>query len=145
MISPAGQSPSDPLANARRHRRVKGMTLLEMTVVIMVLISLATILILGAQAWKNGSDRAMCVLNLQNVQKGLRSYSNMYGYDYGGTVAGLQGKIIGSDCFIAQIPICPHQGVYSFKGDLIPIKGSLYMTCSLSDSANHLPNEYAEW
>ncbi|MBC7981098.1 MAG: prepilin-type N-terminal cleavage/methylation domain-containing protein, partial [Armatimonadetes bacterium] len=35
-----------------------GMTLLELTVVILVLLSLISILFIGARAWKKGSDRA---------------------------------------------------------------------------------------
>jgi type II secretory pathway pseudopilin PulG len=50
------------------------MTLLELTVVILVLLSLITILFIGAQAWKRGSDRAICIINIQNVQKGVRGY-----------------------------------------------------------------------
>ena len=38
------------------------MTLLELTVIILVLLSLITILFVGAKAWKRGSDRAACIL-----------------------------------------------------------------------------------
>ena len=41
-----------PLRSSKR----KGLSLLELTVVIAVLLSLTTVLMLGARAWKNGSD-----------------------------------------------------------------------------------------
>ena len=64
-----------------RHR---GMTLLELTVVIIVLLALISVMFVGARAWKRGSDRAGCVLTLRNVQVAARSYQNLYGYNYGG-------------------------------------------------------------
>ncbi len=56
------------------------MTLLELTVVILVLLSLISILFIGARAWKRGSDRAICIIHIQSAQKGVRSYANLYGF-----------------------------------------------------------------
>ncbi|MGC4017627.1 MAG: prepilin-type N-terminal cleavage/methylation domain-containing protein [Luteolibacter sp.] len=47
----------------------KGMTLLELTVVILVLLSLISILFIGAKAWKKGSDRAGCIMNIRNLHR----------------------------------------------------------------------------
>ena len=60
-----------------------GMTLLELTVVILVLLSLISILFIGARAWKRGSDRAASILQIRNVQQAVRSYSNMNGKNPG--------------------------------------------------------------
>ena len=49
-------------------KRTRGMTLLELTVVILVLLSLISILFIGARAWKKGSDRAGCIMQIRNVQ-----------------------------------------------------------------------------
>ena len=46
----------------------RGMTLLEITIVLCVLLGLLSIIFIGAKAWKNGSDRAGCVLTLRSVQ-----------------------------------------------------------------------------
>jgi len=54
-----------------------GMTLLELTVVILVLLSLIAILFVGARAWKRGSDRAGCIMNIRNVQQAARGHMNM--------------------------------------------------------------------
>jgi type II secretory pathway pseudopilin PulG len=53
-----------------------GMTLLELTVVILVLLTLISILFIGARAWKKGSDRAANILNVRNCQQALRGNQN---------------------------------------------------------------------
>ena len=134
---------------ALRRGRLPGMTLLEMTVVIMVLLSLITVLFFGAQAWKRGSDRAMCIIHIQNVQKGVRSYSNIYGYDPGETAPNLQNQVIGLGRFIESTPTCPGGGTYAFGqvhgGDTIPPMGELYMNCTLETTEQHIPASYSDW
>lgn len=131
-------------------RAVKsGMTLLELTVVILVLLSLISILFIGAQAWKKGSDKAMCIMQIQNVQKGVRSFSNLYGYSPSQSVTGLQMRVIGLGKFVEDTPDCPGSGNYTFGQafgiDTIPPVGELYMTCSLSGSEGHVPSNYTDW
>jgi type II secretory pathway pseudopilin PulG len=126
-----------------------GMTLLEMTVVILVLLSLITVLFFGAQAWKRGSDRALCIIHIQNVQKGVRSYSNLYGFSPGGNAPNLQSQVIGFGRFIESTPVCPGSGSYTFGqtygADTVPPMGSLYMECSLAISDQHIPDVTSDW
>lgn len=133
---------------ARRSGMSSGMTLLELTVVILVLLSLISILFIGAQAWKKGSDRTICLIQIQNVQKGVRSFSNLYGYSPGQNVTGLQMRVIGLGKFVEATPTCPGAGNYTFGSafgpDTIPPVGELYLNCSLSASG-HIPTEYADW
>ncbi len=123
------------------------MTLIELTVVILVLLSLISILFVGARAWKRGSDRAGCIMNIRNVQQGMRSFQNMNGHNPGEVVVGAQLEVIGADKFIESDPICPGAGAYAIGGDNLPIVGSLYMTCSLAGplSLNHNPATFAGW
>ena len=53
------------------------MTLIELTVVILVILSLVTILFVGARAWKKGSDRSANLLNIRNCQMAMRGEQNM--------------------------------------------------------------------
>jgi type II secretory pathway pseudopilin PulG len=122
-----------------------GMTLLELTVVILVLLTLISVLFIGANAWKQGSDRTLCILNLQNVQKGVRSFSNLNGYNAGQTVAGLQNEVIGLGRFVEVMPECPGDGNYVSGGDVIPDIGTLYFNCTLSASGAHEPLNADEW
>lgn len=132
----------------RRHG-ASGMTLLELTVVILVLMTLITVLFFGAQAWKRGSDRALCIIHIHNVQKGMRSYSNLYGFSPSSNAPNLQSQIIGLGRFIETTPTCPGGGTYTFGQtygvDTVPPMGTLYMECSLSSSFQHLPNVTPDW
>lgn len=125
------------------------MTLLEMTVVILVLLTLITILFFGVQAWKRGSDRAICIVHIQNVQKGVRSYANLYGFSEGSHVPNLQNHVIGLGKFVESAPICPSGGNYSygttFGPETIPPIGELYTECSLKTSSEHEPTDHSEW
>ena len=121
-----------------------GMTLLELTVVILVLLTMITTLFFGARAWKRGSDRALCIINIQAVQKSVRSYSNLYGFKAGSNSPGLQSKIIGLGKFVESTPECRGGGTYTYGGaygvDTIPPYGELYMSCSLETADEHIPD-----
>ena len=53
------------------------MTILELTVVILVLLSLISILFVGATAWKKGCDRAANLMNVRNCQQAMRGHENV--------------------------------------------------------------------
>lgn len=121
------------------------MTLLELTVMILVMLTLITILFIGARAWKRGSDRTLCIMQIQNVQKGVRSYTNLYGHSEGDTVLDLQSKVIGLGRFVESVPRCPANGNYNFGGDTIPMVGTLYMDCDLATLQQHEPGNHSDW
>jgi type II secretory pathway pseudopilin PulG len=135
-------------ANKKFRAHAEGMTLLELTVVILVLLSLISILFIGANAWKKGSDQALCILNIRNVQNGVRSFSNLYGHSPGQSVAGLQMRIVGLGKFVETTPACPASGTYTygstFGTDTIPPTGELYLQCSLS-TTGHEPANFSDW
>jgi hypothetical protein len=126
-----------------------GITLLELTVVIIMMLSLISILFLGAQAWKRGSDRALCIIHIQHMQKGVRSYGNLYGFIPGSTAPGLKSQVIGLGRFVEATPVCPGAGSYafgqSFGVDTIPPVGTLYMDCSLAVTQQHAPKASPDW
>ena len=104
------------------------MTLLEMTVVILVLITLISVLFFATRSWKRGSDRVICLINIQAVQKAVRSYSNLYGYAPGGTA-----------------PAGSYTYGPTYGPDTIPPIGELYMECSLSTTDDHIPTLTGDW
>jgi len=124
-------------------RSGKGMTLLELTVVILVLLGLVAILFSGATAWKRGSDRSGCVLNIRNAQNAVRAYQNVRVVSEGAPLD-MATDILGPGKFLEIIPRCPSGGVYAFL-DHVPSLGELAMPCSLSTSDAHVPASYAEW
>lgn len=132
-------------------KRKAGMTLLELTVVILVLLSLISILFIGARAWKKGSDRAASILQIRNVQQAVRSYSNMNGKNPGDTVATLSSEIFGAEKFITTNPTAgshPAGTGYSYSiaaPTVIPTIGTLYMRVSGANAAEYEPTNVQDW
>jgi type II secretory pathway pseudopilin PulG len=120
-----------------------GLTLIEVTLVIAVLLGLISVLFIGVAAYKKGSDRAKCVLNISTVQKAARSFQNMYELQPLGAL--VVGDIAGAGKMIESLPACPDTtGVYTF-GTLVPAANNPYLTCSLAVSDLHVPTTTAGW
>ncbi|HVJ45714.1 MAG TPA: hypothetical protein VM511_04965, partial [Luteolibacter sp.] len=118
----------------RTTKRTAGMTLLELTVVILVLLSLISILFVGARAWKKGSDRSTNILNLRNAQQAVRGHANMNpdvttideDVIYGPADDGVGGYL--------RKPNAP-TGVTSYTGGAAnPAAGVLWLTAAYSDN-----------
>ena len=139
MKSPTSSPQGNPLR--------RGMTLIELTVVILVLLSLITILFIGARAYKRGSDRAGCTMQIRQLQVAVRSFANLNNFDPGVDVAPLvlEDEVIGAGKFMELAPECPAGGNYTLGGNTIPALGSLYLSCSLAGSDGHIPEDYDEW
>ena len=126
-----------------------GMTLLELTVVILVLLSLVAILFVGARAWRIGSDRALNILNLRNVQQAVRAHANTRTLAIGGSLD--VAEIIGAGKYLGSV-ISPNTEI-NYVGKFaasVPAIGSLYLSPGYSDDAaisNYAPAEalYADW
>ncbi len=137
----------------------RGLSLLELTVVIATLLALVSVLFIGSRAWKRGSDRTCCIISLRNMQVATRSYQNLYGYHYGGRPYAENGTQNIADHLFAKGYIekdkhdqtrgaknCPANGTYSCPvPDIFPIEGKLYMECSLAALENHLPAAAGGW
>jgi type II secretory pathway pseudopilin PulG len=87
----------------QNHKAIKntakqGVTLLELTVVILVLLLLIGILFIGVQGWKRGADRSVNILNLRNSQQAMRSYANVHNVAEGGDVP--QAAIFGPTSYL---------------------------------------------
>jgi len=134
------------LTNTQNMKATKsGMTLLELTVVILVLLSLISILFIGARAWKKGSDRAASILVIRNVQQAVRSYSNMNGKNAGETVTGLKAEVFGAGKFIENDPTLgthPAGTPLAFAiaaPTVIPAVGTLYLGVTGAGFADYVP------
>ena len=139
------------LTNTQSMKAKSGMTLLELTVVILVLLSLISILFIGARAWKRGSDRAASVLQIRNVQQAVRSNANMNGLNPGGVM--VRADVIGPGKFIEVDPVTkghPAGTGYTFETTaptVVPAIGTLYMTTggTATDKADFNPSSFADW
>ncbi len=126
-----------------------GMTLIEITLVIAILLSLIAVLFLGVAAYKKGTDRAKCIINITSVQKVARSYANLSQLAIGDNL--LIGDIAGANKMLARAPTCPDSGVYTFQAT-VPAKAAgvaateLYLSCSLATATEkHVPKLYSGW
>ena len=133
----------------RTTKRASGMTLLELTVVILVLLSLISILFVGARAWKKGSDRSANIMNIRNVQQAVRAHQNMNGLEIGnalaetvifgdGTTEGYLKKPTPPTTEIAAEYLC---------GTTVPPIGELYITNAGADDSTYGPKagSYDDW
>ncbi len=134
------------LTNTHNMNRKSGMTLLELTVVILVLLSLISILFIGARAWKKGSDRSASILTIRNSQQAVRSYANMNNKNTGDTL--VSGEIFGLGKFVSTDPTTiPHPGgaglAYAFTDETkIPDLGSLYVIVTGAATGDATPATY---
>ncbi len=140
------------LTNTKTNKSNKGMTLIELTVVILVLLSLISVLFIGARAWMRGSDRANAALLIRNAQQGVRSHANIMGVDSGATAVDwptdlgtLRNEVFGEGKYVENgtdaagmpkadglLPDHPgneeNQGVDLDQPNQVPALGTLYMT-----------------
>lgn len=127
------------------------MTLVELSIVIVVLLAFISMLFIGARAWKRGADRAQCIVNIRQVQMSVRGFANSNGIEAGeyftpDGAGGVPGDaIFGPDNYLDGLPTCPGTGMYTIHGNLIPDVGMLYMTCSLEASAGHVQDTFGTW
>ncbi len=123
-------------------KKQAGLTLIEVTLVIAVLLGLISVLFIGVSAYREGSNRANCILNISNVQKAVRSYQNLYELSVGGGLT--SATLIGTGKMLETTPTCPSAGTYTF-GTTVPTVGTAYLTCSLSATKNHVPSSTTGW
>ena len=127
----------------RNTRNSAGMTLIEVTLVIAVLLGLISVLFIGVKAYKQGSDRAKCILNVSTVQKSIRSYQNLYEYDEGDTLA--QATIVGAGKMLEVAPTCSTPGNAYAWSTVVPDSGTPMIVCDNAQLTDHAPSSTAGW
>jgi type II secretory pathway pseudopilin PulG len=115
-----------------RNRRLRpaGMTLIEISLVIALLLGLIAVVFLGIGSYRKGSDRAKCRMQLAAAQKAIRSQANFQNLDIGATFTAAQA--FGPGLALQSTPVCPSNGTYTWTGTIPPI-GTPYGTCNFSD------------
>lgn len=121
-------------------KKEAGLTLIEVTLVIAVLLGLISVLFIGVSAYKKGSDRAKCIVIMSTVQKSVRSYQNLYEKNVGDFLS--LNMIAGPGLFIETYPSCPSGGIFSSAGEQIPIAGVRYLYCT---TPGHEPADTSGW
>lgn len=123
----------------------KGMTLLEIALVVALLLSLIAILFLGIAAYKKGADRAKCLIQLSAIQKVVRSYQNTYDMLAGSALVH-STTLMGAGLYFETVLNCPDTdtpGAYNYMA-VIPVPGTAYATCTLAGGSTiHNPSATA--
>lgn len=130
----------------------RGMTLIEVTLVITTLLSLISATMIGTHAYKRGSNRSHCILLAARAQQAVRKFSNLHECMPGSEVEGLKDRLVGSGKLIRKEPHCPSGGFYVYgnlslgedsrKPEAIPHIGTAYLRCSLDF---HAPTDTVGW
>jgi prepilin-type N-terminal cleavage/methylation domain-containing protein len=141
--------------------RQRGATMIELTVVITLFLILAAVVSIGfiawkhagvpqntititgpsaldVAAWKEGANKAACLMNLSTIQKAVRGYQNMNNLVIGDPLTVDTLTKVG---FWTSVPTCPAGGSYSFWGT-VPAAGVPYTTC---DIPGHAPPQTTKW
>lgn len=112
----------------------RGLTLLELTVVLLVLLTLVSILFVGARAWKLGADRAANVTNIRNAQQAARGHQNMHNLPIGAPLA--ETEIYGENGTTNYLkkPEPPAPAIVSYAGlGTVPPIGDLWLQAAYHD------------
>jgi hypothetical protein len=128
--------------NLAADSRNAALTLIETTLVVAVLLGLISVIFIGATSYKEGSNRAMCLLRISQVQKGVRAYQNVYQLNFGDTL--VKESLIGPNKMLEVEPFCPSYGTYTWRGTVPPLDYA-YLTCTLATSHDHKPLNTFGW
>ena len=147
-----------------------GMTLIEITVVILVLLTLIAVLFIGANIYKRGADRAACILNIRNIHQAIRADQNLKGAapgdnlatipdpasSTGGTLPGDIALVLyGTGKYFEVAPDCPTDaGAYTpANAASYPAIGTVGVSCSTNGASgtasgspqDHFPTDTQAW
>jgi type II secretory pathway pseudopilin PulG len=114
-----------------RRFRPAGMTLIEISLVIALLLGLIAVVFLGIGSYRKGSDKAKCKMQLAAAQKAVRSQANFQNLDVGATFATTDA--FGAGKALENEPTCPSGGTYTWVGT-IPTIGTAYGACDFADA-----------
>ena len=112
----------------RRYRQ-QGLTLIEVSLVIALLLGLITVLFLGIGAYREGADKAKCKMQVTQVQKAVRAHASFNNLSIN---SGLDKNIVfGVGKLIEAEPTCPSGGTYAVAVPaVVPELGKLYYDCN---------------
>ncbi|MFO1484243.1 MAG: type II secretion system protein [Verrucomicrobiaceae bacterium] len=113
---------------AQRFNR-SGMTLIEISLVIALLLGLIAVVFLGLGSYRQGADKAKCKMQLAAVQKAVRSGANMQNLNIGGAL--VAADVFGAGLLLENEPVCPSGGAYTWVGT-VPAVGTPYGNCDFA-------------
>lgn len=133
------------------HSHPKGVTLIELTVVIAMILSLSSGLFFSASYYKESSDRAACLVQLESMQKAVRSYQNFNNLKTGDPLP--VTAIVGVDKAIPSALLCPFSSGDYVLLEEVPASGAPYAKCQdydrnsgiIDKNQDHTPADTSAW
>lgn len=127
------------------------MTLLEMTIVILVLLSLVGVTFINAHVWKKGADKSNNVLNIRNIQQSVRGHQNMLDLDPGNS--SLDSAVLfltpsNKDGYLPEPKPPETTGITAYTYlSVVPEYGRLYVSNLASMKPEYVPDSsiYSTW
>lgn len=114
----------------RRFAKRSGMTLIEISLVIALLLGLIAVVFMGIGSYRQGSDKAKCKMQLAAVQKAVRSGANMQNLSV--TDPLVSGTaVFGTGLLMNSAPTCPSGGAYTWQA-VVPAIGTPYGNCDFA-------------
>lgn len=107
-----------------------GMTLIEISLVIALLLGLIAVVFMGLGTYRQGADKAKCKMQLSAVQKAVRSGANMQNLALN-TALPNATAVFGAGLLMENTPVCPSGGVYTWA-DIVPPIGTPYGNCDFA-------------
>lgn len=127
---------------AKRFNR-SGMTLIEISLVIALLLGLIAVVFLGIGSYRQGADKAKCKMQLAAVQKAVRAGANFQSLDIGGAL--VDTDVFGAGLMMNAEPVCPSGGTYTWLA-VVPAIGTPYGTCGYTATGvTHALGTTADW
>lgn len=110
-----------------KRTRHSGMTLIEISLVIALLLGLIAVVFLGIGSYRQGADKAKCKMQLAAVQKAVRSGANMQNLTVNDPLVAAT-SVFGPGLLMESAPICPSGGAYTWTDD-VPAVGTPFGNC----------------
>lgn len=124
----------NPLRKPHRTRATRGMTFIELAIVIGVIVLLLFGLARTGVYFREEANKNICLTRQKAFQDAVRAYANMNNVDIGAAVA--QAELVGTGKFFETMPTCPKTGnAYTYTGT-VPAAGASCVSCS---TAAHAP------
>lgn len=119
-------------SNRRLSKRfnASGMTLIEISLVIALLLGLIAVVFMGLGTYRQGADKAKCKMQLSAVQKAVRSGANLQNLDIGASLDDAT-QVFGAGLLMENEPTCPSGGAYTWEAD-VPAIGTPYGNCDFA-------------
>ena len=133
-----------PSPRCRGLYRPAGMTLIEISLVIALLLGLISVVFLGIGSYRKGADRARCKMQMAAVQKAVRSHANFQNLAINAALP--DTAVFGPGLALEAAPVCPSGGTSAWAG-VGPAVGTPYGDCNYVDPdgvTTHAMNQYTD-